>query len=306
MEIKYYTHGEELTGFDIALKKGTTIIDELKIPSVVDGTPISHISTTLREAFFKLKGKGISEIKNVLIEEGISSISIRAFANIDIKIDNVCWPASCTVIPDYCFFNSHIESITGIDFVTIIGEYAFALSYVQTFSWPQTCKAIPGYCFYASYIESLIGVEEVEVIGESAFGCSNLLKFAWPPKCQNIPNDCFRECDCLEQIEGIEEVTDIGYGAFRSSAIKKFLWPAGVSAAETSEFLGGCEHLEEIFFEGTGIKTVDLEKFFSSKNIKKIDLSGCSAVNLINCSSPEGRELRDKVVLPPYYVTEIN
>ena len=393
MKIKYYTRGEELTGFDIALNKGTSIIDELKIPSVVDGKTISHISTTFREAFFKLKGKGISEIKNVLIEEGISSVGIKAFASIGIKIDKVCWPASCAVIPDYCFYNSDIESITGTDFVTTVGKGAFGRTHVTTFewpplckeipegcfdgsslieitgidqvnnigklafsetrlqtfswppkcktiplfcfcstplknitgidrvekiegnafcntklqrfSWPSKCKTIPLYCFYSTPLKNITGIDRVEKIEGLAFCGTKLQRFSWPQKCQNIPNDCFRECDCLEQIDGLEVIINIGDGAFQRSGIKTFLCPASVSVAEASAFLEGCENLEGIRFEGTGIKDVDLEYFFSLKNIKKIDLSGCSAVNLINCSSEEGCKLRDKVVLP-YYATEIN
>ena len=349
MKIKYYTRGEELTGFDIALNKGTSIIDELKIPSVVDGKTISHISTTFREAFFKLKGKGISEIKNVLIEEGITSVGIKAFASIGIKIDKVCWPASCAVIPDYCFYNSDIESITGTDFVTTVGKGAFGRTHVttfewpplckeipegcfdgsslieitgidqvnnigklafsetrlQTFSWPPKCKTIPLFCFCSTPLKNITGIDRVEKIEGLAFCGTKLQRFSWPQKCHNIPNDCFRECDCLEQIDGLEVIINIGDGAFQRSGIKTFLCPASVSVAEASAFLEGCENLEGIRFEGTGIKDVDLEYFFFLKNIKKIDFSGLAAVNLINCSSPKGREVRDKVVLP-YYVTEIN
>ena len=305
MKIKYYTHGEELTGFDIALKKGTTIIDTLKIPSVVEGKPISHIATTIGEAFSKLKGKGISEIKNVLIEEGISSISNHAFSNIDIKIDNVCWSASCTVIPAYCFFASHIESITGIDFVATIGKGAFALSDVQTFSWPLLCKSIPAECFEGSPLIEITGTDKVTNIEREAFCGTKLQRFSWPQKCQNIPNDCFRECDCLEQIDGLEVIINIGDGAFQRTKIKTFCCPASISATEICLFLSDCEYLEEIKFTGT-IKDIDLECFSWAKNIKRIDLTQLGAVNLINCSTLKGREVRDKVIPPPYYVTEIN
>ena len=186
---------------------------------------------------------------------------------------------------------------------------AFAFSNIDieidTVVWPKTCKVIPQYCFAVSTIKAIVGVENVEKIGGSAFRWTLFKSFNWPAKCKVIPEECFYGCTELTTIEGIEQVYRIEACAFDDTQLKRFSWPEGVSATEIFPFLDGCDNLEEIKFEGTGIKDVDLEYFFSLKNIKKIDLSGFAAVNLLNCSSPKGHEVRDKVVLP-YYVTEIN
>ena len=100
-------------------------------------------------------------------------------------------------------------------------------------------------------------------------------------------------------------VTEIKIGAFQGTAIKKFLWPASVSATKNEEFLINCNHLEEIIFGGTGIKDIDLECFSCLKDVKKIDLSRCGAVNLLNATDPKYAEVKGKLILP-YYVTEIN
>ena len=307
MNVTYYTQGRELTGFDITLTKGTTIIDELKLPSVVDGKPISHIATTIRKAFFKLKEKGISEIKNVVIEEGITSVCREAFARIWIRINRVCWPASCTVIPDYCFYNSHIESITGTGSVTIIGTGAFSATHVKIFEWPSLCKEIPDDCFAVSSLERITGIDMAMVknIGLEAFLGTKLQTFMWSPKCKSIPKGCFMGCRKLEQIDGLEGVTDIGKKAFLGTAIKVFRWPENVSATGIVSFLDCCDNLEEIRFEGTGIKDIDLKYFLSLKSIKKIDLSQLGAVNLRGTDIPECAEIKKKLLLP-YYVTEIN
>ena len=145
----------------------------------------------------------------------------------------------------------------------------------------------------------------MEKIEGNAFCGTKLQRFSWPSKCKTVPESCFYGCCNLEQVEGLEGVTDIGKRAFQRSGIKTFLCPASVSSAETSAFLAGCENLEEIRFEGTGIRDVDLEYFFSLKSIKKIDLSGCSAVNLLGTDIPEYAEFKKKLLLP-YYVTELN
>ena len=127
---------------------------------------------------------------------------------------------------------------------------------------------------------------------------------AWPKTCLTIPQSCF-DNSSIRNVEGIEQVNKIESCAFYSTQLKRFSWPEGVSATETSAFLAGCENLEEIRFEGTGIRDVDLEYFFSLKSIKKIDLSGCSAVNLLGTDTPEYAEFKRKLLLP-YYVTEVS
>ena len=263
MNIKYYVKDGMLTGFDITLKEGTNVIDELMIPSSVDGHRITRISSNINRSFGRLCSKKIIEIKNVLVEEGITSVGKEAFARIHIRINRVCWPASCEAIPDFCFYNSCIECVKGIENVRQIGIWAFSRTNIKSFDWPKACKIVPLNCFY--------------------------------------------ECSSLEQINGLEAITDIQFKSLSLSgtAIKTFYWPENVRAAGIVSFLDDCNDLEEIIFWGTEIKTVDLRYFFYLKNIKKIDLSGCAAVNLLGTGIPEYAEFKRKLLLP-YYVTEIN
>ena len=299
MKIKYYTHGEELTGFDIALKKGTTIIDTLKIPSVVEGKPIAHIATTIGEAFSKLKGKGISEIKNVLIEEGISSISDHAFANICIKIDKVCWPASCTVIPSYCFYDSHIESITGTDFVTTVGKGAFGRTHVTIFEWPPLCKEIPEGCFDGSSLIEITGIDQVNNIGQLAFSETRLQTFLWPPKCKTIPLYCFYSTP-LKNITGIDRVEKIERNAFCGTKLQRFSWPSKCKTIPESCFfssllkkivgIGDVEAIGKDAFFGTKLqrfswppkcKTVPESCFHGCCNLKQVEgLEGVTDIGI--------------------------
>ena len=290
--------------YDFKTSEEEEKIEEFRIPSIVNGVKVESIGD-LRDTFRNLYAHGVKQIKKLIIENGVEKIEEYAFARIKIGIGTFHWPKTCLTISVGCFYNSNIECVKNVQDVIGICRKAFQCSGLRSITWPPKCKRIPDSCFAWSTIETLIGIENVEKSEFDAFYCTQLKRFSWPAKCKVIPEECFYGCQELEQIEGIEEVTNISSRAFQGTAIKKYLWPARVSATKNEEFLINCNHLEEIIFGGGGIKDVDLECLSYLKDVKKIDLSKCGAVNLINCSSPKGRKLRDKVVLP-YYVTEIN
>ena len=167
-----------------------------------------------------------------------------------------------------------IKKIAGFAFSDIVIE-------IDTVVWAKTCLTIPQSCFDSSPIRNVEGIEQVYKIGSCAFYGTQLKRFSWPKNCKMIPHSCFA-WSTIETIIGIENVEKIESCAFYSS-----------------------NHLEETIFEGTGIKDIDLECLRDLKNVKKIDLSRCGAVNLLNATDPKYAEVKGKLILP-YYVTEIN
>ena len=279
-------------------------INELIIPDTIDGNKILRLSLTLRYDIYELAAKGFF-IKKLIVSEGIKELPIKCFYGVE-NINTVILPSTCIDIPPSCFELSSIKEVIASDNVCVIGASAFEQSNIERFSWPASCDTVPTRCFFAcSNFEQIDGMEQIEDIGDSAFELTKLKYFSWPARCKIVSKRCFYECRNLEQIDGLERVTEIKVGAFQKTAIKKFLWPASVSATEPRVFLANCVNLEEIKFEGTGIKDVDLAYFFSLKSIKKIDLSGCAAVNLLGTDIPEYAEFKKKLLLP-YYVTKLN
>lgn len=281
MEIEFFADKGSLYDFRV-LGKINEGIEEVRIPSMARGDQkVKSIPGEFGKTFWKwLYKKGVKKVKRLVIEDGIEKIGEGAFSEIQIRIETVYWP--------------------------------------------KTCKVIPGYCFYASCIESLIGVEEVEVIGESAFEGSNLLKFAWPPKCKEIPHWCFRGSN-LTQITNIEKVTHVGWAAFATTIeLRNINWPESCEEIPACCFqLSGLQELTwvrngpikiyacafnrtaaEIKIVG-GIVDFDIEILINNSDIKKIDLTNCSAVNLLNATNSSTNELKGKLLLP-YYATEIN
>ena len=236
MNVTCYTKGRELTGFDVSLEYGTSVIDELVIPSSVEGIKITHISGRMKPFFDKLAEKGIKEIKSLLIEDGITSIYQFAFAGIHIKIDKFHWPASCGKIPLYCFECSDIFSIEGIENVVYIGRNAFGKTNIAEFHWPSTSPTIPEGCFFYSTLKEIVGIESVMSIEASAFEGTGLKKINWPEECKVIPTNCFGWCKEFQLIEGIEQVYRIESGAFAGTHLKEFNWPEKCKTISTGVF----------------------------------------------------------------------
>ena len=291
--------------YDFKTSEEEEEIEELTIPSIVKDIKVESIAD-LRTAFWKLYQHGVKKIGHLIIENGVEKIEEYAFTRIKIGIGTFHWPKTCPTISEGCFLESNITNVIGIEDVKEIKKCAFEKSKIRTFSWPGNCKVIPIECFCGcTKLEIIENIEQVTQIGSCAFSFTRLKKFSWPSKCKVVPWKCFFDCKFFSQISGLEEVADIYYGAFTGTALTTFGWPENVSATGIVSFLDDCDNLEEIRFEGTGIKDIDLECLGGLKNVKKIDLSRCGAVNLLNATDPQYAEDKGKLILP-YYVTEIN
>ena len=245
---KYRTNflGEaELTSFSVndhaEIKQ---VIEEFKIPSVVEGRKIDAISDTIHLSFRELKKRGTMQIKRVIVEDGIKNVDSWAFSNIFIKIDEFYWPATCDTIPVSCFSSSAIREIKGIDHVKQIGHNAFNATALVKIKWPSQCLDIPERCFISSALREIDGTENVTKIEKSAFELTNIEKFTWPAACTAIPERCFLCCHILKSIDGINKINSIGERAFSQTCIDRMVWP------ET------CKRIPSKCFEYTFIKEI--------------------------------------------------
>ena len=85
------------------------------------------------------------------------------------------WPSGCEEVPDYCFFSSKLETITNIDNVKKIGQYAFANTpNLCSVNWPKGCLNIPEGCFEESGLREIHNIEKVSNIERFAFRDSGL------------------------------------------------------------------------------------------------------------------------------------
>ncbi len=135
-----------------------------------------------------------SDIKTVVIEDGVTSIGNYAFDYCS-SLKSITLPDSITSIGDSAFdYCSSLKSITLPDSVTSIGEDAFA-----------GCDSLT----------SISIPDSVTSIGNSAFSdCSSLASITLPEGVTSIGNHAFYRCDSLTSISIPDSVTSIGYDAF--------------------------------------------------------------------------------------------
>ena len=200
-----------------------------------------------------------NEINEVIIQEGVTSVSAGAFLNYRGSTP-ICLPNSITKIisDDLCsprFLCKSIDSNAAValgrsnmDFeipdVPAKFRYRFqdgnviglGLTWVdrsiEEFSVPEGVTSIGDYVFYnCSSLTSITLPESLTSIGNSAFyNCSSLTSITIPEGVTSIGNNAFYNCSSLTSITIPEGVTSIGNSAFYyCSSLTSITLPESVS-----------------------------------------------------------------------------
>ena len=158
-----------------------------------------------------------SNVKKVVIEDGVTSIGERAFAYCKSLI-SVTIPDSVTSIEKSAFSDyTSLTSITIPSSVTSIGVYAFdGCSSLTSITIPSSVTSIGVYAFY--YCKRLTNItipDSVTSIGDGAFSyCTSLTSITIPSSVTSIGESAFRNCTSLTSITIPSSVTSIGNFAF--------------------------------------------------------------------------------------------
>ena len=120
------------------------------------------------------------EMKNVIIDNGITNISNYAFLGCK-GITNVSIPNTVKTIGYQAFSSCYsLSSITIPDSVTAIGEEAFSYAIDSAYlKIPGSVKSIGDYAFYCSNLKEIVIDNGVESIGEHTFNlCSGVVIYS--------------------------------------------------------------------------------------------------------------------------------
>lgn len=239
---------------------------------------------------------GITAISNI---DNVENVGPTAFAGS--KLESIKWPSKCKTIPSHCFScppcdygePNSLESITNIDDVEEIGEYAFGFCQIETMIWPSKCSTIPNSCFAScKQLKNISNIENVKKIEDNAFSGTALTKFIWPSNCTTIPARCFMASK-LQTIENIDHVEKIGKSAFERVPMIEFEWPTK------------CETVPTFCFRSSDLKTLYNTKVI--KRIKDDAFFSCGPIEKIKEKKDDERKNDRNVEVEctlPYWLSE--
>ena len=231
--------------------------------------------------------KGSSyDIKNVVVEEGITHIGAYSFEDMD-NINNVKLPDTLLSIGDYSFYEcDNLPAIDIPDSVTSIGDYAFRRCYsLEDIVLPDSLIYLGEWSLESTSITEIAIPSGISDIKEGTFySCSKLVSVSLPQGLKTIGNRAFLSCESLESIDIPDSVTTIGETAFGycyalkgitlskalscigdnvfadCTSLVKVELPDSMTEMGDSAFYG-CSNLEEIWIP-EGVNTTDFGNYF--------------------------------------------
>ena len=211
------------------------------------------------------------KITQVMIEEGVTSISERAFGHINRpnSIKEITIPSSLIRIERNAF--EFAENLSNINIpvnsnLQFVGEEAFYATKLKTFFFPNSLQYIGPDAFNYTDLTEVNIPNSVMDFFCGFEGCKKLTKVILPQNIKEIPNRCFVGCSQLKQIEIPQGTIKIGKYAFMDSGLETIIIPNTIKEGA----FRNCQNLRKINI-GKGVLSIG-EESFANNRLVSIDI----------------------------------
>lgn len=213
-----------------------------------------------------------SNIKKIIIDSGITSISNKAF-----------W--GCSSLTEV-YLPENLQRIEADAFG--------GCSNLSIIELPNSIKEIGNKAFYECFSMSLVNIpSEIENIGASAFYRTNIIEAHLPDSLINLGDNAFAGCQALKSVNLSNSITTINSGTFSGCILlSEINLPQKIENINSHAFKG-CKSLTKITLPNN-IKVISPSVFANCSSLSEIDMpdsviiignsafSGCSSLKRIN------------------------
>lgn len=195
---------------------------------------------------------GVGDIKEIVIQEGVTSIGIRAFLGCTNMV-NVSFPKTITSIEDAAFSScTSLENVILPDGITYIPKSIFRkCTSLTNITFPKELTYIAARAFQdCSKLEEVNFPSKLTYIESEGFsGCTSLSKVTFPSTFDNIGQYVFFKCKSLTEITLPNSLVHIGPQAFYESGLTSITIPEKVASVGQWAFMD-CRNLKTVTFLG--------------------------------------------------------
>ncbi|MCQ2469725.1 MAG: leucine-rich repeat domain-containing protein [Ruminococcus sp.] len=244
-------HSVPVTSFfdnsiSLTANAGTTTIWDIDSNGVLTVSGIGEMEDYYKEGNFPWHSNR-SEIKKVVVENGVTTLSRYAFTNCP-NLESVSLPSSLTLISDSVFRNDKkLTQITIPSSVVQINQCAFMNTGLTEIVVPDSVTEMEWAVFAeCADLKKAVLPSKLTYIESSMFrDCPQLESVNVPASVTKIDYSAFENCSALTSIALPGVLKEISYNVFACSGLKSIDIPAGVTSIGDSAFYG-CPLLESL------------------------------------------------------------
>ena len=160
-----------------------------------------------------------SEIRMIVVEEGVTSIGNRAFRELE-NVKSVKFPSTLKTIGKYAFVNcKKLNMVSFSDGLETINEGAFeSCESLMAIRLPETLKSLERKAFYfCSSLKTVDIPASVISLGDLAFSyCTSLVTANIKASLEKLPIWLFYGCERLTSVYLTDTISSVGEGSFEN------------------------------------------------------------------------------------------